>query len=86
MKNKSLTNMKSEELLARFMRGDSRITIRMIEKAENTEEFNYYLKKWSFENQMLESIVILPVTCFLIVKLDPILFIGMGFVIISLLK
>lgn len=86
MKNKSLNNMKSEELLSRMMNGDSRISIRMIEHAENTEEFHYFLKKWSFGKSWLEPLVILPMTLFLIIRIDPVLFLGLGFILISLLK
>lgn len=73
---KDYKKMNSQELLKRYLDGDSEISIRDIEKKENEEVFYYTLNQWSFGKEWLKPLVILPVFLFLIIKIDPIIFCG----------
>lgn len=83
---KSINNMSSQELCGRYLNGDNRITLKMIEDKEHSEYFNTSLKSWSFGKSYLEPIVLLPMSLYLIFKIDPIIFVGIGFIVYQLLN
>lgn len=83
---KPINKMSSQELCGRYLNGDKRITLKMIKDKEHSEYFNTSLQSWSFGKSYLEPIVIFPMSLYLIFKIDPFVFLAMGFMIYQFFK
>ena len=83
---KPIHKMSSQELCGRYLNGDNRITLKMIEDNEHREYFSTSLNSWSFGKPYLEPVVIFPMSLYLIFKIDPFVFIGIGFILYQIIN